>query len=180
MASYINGSGVRVPSVSLTIVDSDALRASDYELRSDPADPAGTYRLTRLSDGTSQSVISGAIVDGFRVDVATPLPVARDASCCSRSHRRSRTSGACLTTRPAWRPHRRSRDGRHANTGTAPSHRERRQPLTNPDLTATITFTKRCRRLQLQPGRPTGACRTSGTGTWIAGQPVKLTAGRWI
>jgi flagellar hook-associated protein 1 FlgK len=106
VASYINGSGVRVPSVSLTIVDSEPCARTDYELRADPADPAGTYRLTRLSDGVTQSVVSGAVVDGFRIDVATPLPALADASCCSRSPRRFRTSGAFSTTRPALPPHR--------------------------------------------------------------------------
>ena len=41
VASYVNGSGVRVSSVSITVVDSDALQPSDYELFADPALPAG-------------------------------------------------------------------------------------------------------------------------------------------
>ncbi|MFM2342622.1 MAG: flagellar hook-associated protein FlgK, partial [Pseudomonadota bacterium] len=46
------------------------LRASDYELRTDPSD-ASAYQVTRLSDGKVFSgVASGATLDGFRIDVS--------------------------------------------------------------------------------------------------------------
>ena len=78
VASYVNGSGTRVSSVSLTVVNSKELQPSDYELVADPSLPAGSYSLTRLSDGLSQTVTNGSIVDGFRIDIATPAPAARD------------------------------------------------------------------------------------------------------
>ncbi|MEO6743990.1 MAG: flagellar hook-associated protein FlgK [Caldimonas sp.] len=177
VASYINGSGVRVPSVSLTIVDSDALRASDYELRSDPADPAGTYRLTRLSDGTSQSVVSGAVVDGFRVDVATPLPVARDrfllqpvAPAISHIRRVLDDPAGLAAASPV------TATVANANTGTAAvASLSAISPSLNPNLTATITFTDDAGGYSYSLVDTTGALpTTSGTGTWTAGQPVKL------
>ena len=54
------------------------LQPSDYELVADPSLPAGSYRLTRLSDGTTQTVGDGDVVDGFRIDIAAPAPAARD------------------------------------------------------------------------------------------------------
>ena len=177
VASYINGSGVRVPSVSLTIVDSDALRASDYDLRSDPADPAGTYRLTRLSDGTSQSVVSGAVVDGFRVDVATPLPVARDrfllqpvARAISHIRRVLDDPAGLAAASPV------TATVANANTGTAAvASLSAISPSLNPNLTAAITFTDDAGGYSYSLVDSTGALpTTSGTGTWIAGQPVKL------
>ena len=177
VASYINGSGVRVPSVSLTIVDSDALRASDYELRSDPADPAGTYRLTRLSDGTSQSVVSGAVVDGFRVDVATPLPVARDrfllqpvAPAISHIRRVLDDPAGLAAASPV------TATVANANTGTAAvASLSAVSTSLNPNLTATITFTDDAGGYSYSMVDSTGALpTTSGTGTWTAGQPIKL------
>ncbi len=177
VASYINGSGVRVPSVSLTIVDSDALRASDYDLRSDPADPAGTYRLTRLSEGTSLSVVSGAVVDGFRVDVATPLPVARDrfllqpvALAISHIRRVLDDPAGLAAASPV------TATVANANTGTAAvASLSAISPSLNPNLTAAITFTDDAGGYSYSLVDSTGALpTTSGTGTWIAGQPVKL------
>ena len=78
VASYVNGLGVRVSSVSITVVSTSELQPSDYELVADPSLPAGSYRLTRLSDGTAQTVSDGSVVDGFRIDIAAPAPAARD------------------------------------------------------------------------------------------------------
>src|SRR5689334_1328942 len=78
VASYVNGAGVRVSSVSIAVVSTSQLQPSDYELVADPALPAGSYRLTRLSDNTSQTVSNGDVVDGFRIDIAAPPPAPRD------------------------------------------------------------------------------------------------------
>lgn len=52
-----------------TVTDPSALKASDYELRTDPANP-GQYRVTRLSDGYSVGgVADGDVLDGFRIDI---------------------------------------------------------------------------------------------------------------
>ena len=94
VASYVNGAGLRVPSVSLAVVNSDQLQASNYELYNDPAGAAGTYTLTRLSDGTKQSVSNGPIVDGFRIDVVAPAPATGDRFLLQPVDPRSRTSRA--------------------------------------------------------------------------------------
>lgn len=54
------------------------LQASDYELRTDPAD-ASRYQLTRLSDGhVFSGLANGAQVDGFKFDVGTTPMAAQD------------------------------------------------------------------------------------------------------
>ena len=64
--------------VSITRVDPDFLQASSYILKGDPA-AVGNYLLVRESDGFTQSVVDGQIVDGFRIDfdpfLAPPGPL---------------------------------------------------------------------------------------------------------
>ena len=105
--------------------------------------PAGQYRLTRLSDGTTRTVTSGDVVDGFRIDIAAPLPAARDrfllqpVSTAARDMARvlddpkgiAAASPVAATTGTA-------------NTGTAAiASLAAVSPSINPDLVATITFT---------------------------------------
>ena len=177
VASYLNGSGVRVPSVSLTIIDTDALHASDYELYADPAAAPGTYQLTRLSDGTSRSVVSGDVVDGFRVDVASPLPAARDrfllqpvAPAVARIQRvlddpRGIAAASPVTATLAA-----------ANTGSAAiASLQATSTSLNPNLTATITYTDNVGGYSYSLVDTTGTLpTTTGTGTWKAGQPIQL------
>ena len=62
----------------LTIVDSLALQASDYELRVDPSAP-GQYVVTRLLDGRQWGAVSsGAVIDGLRIDLPAPAPSGAD------------------------------------------------------------------------------------------------------
>ena len=177
VASYVNGSGVRVPSVSLTIVDTDALRASDYELRADPADPAGTYRLTRLSDGVSQSVVSGAVVDGFRVDIVGPAPVARDrfllqpvAPAIANIRRVLDDPAGIAAASPV------TATVGSANTGSASiASLIAVNASINPNLTATLTFTDDVGGYSYSLVDTTGALPTvTGSGTWKGGQPIQL------
>ncbi|MBA3599393.1 MAG: flagellar hook-associated protein FlgK [Methylibium sp.] len=63
--------------VGVQITNPAQLQASDYELRADPA-AAGSYLITRLSDGMVRSVASGDAIDGFTIDVGTPAPAAGD------------------------------------------------------------------------------------------------------
>jgi flagellar hook-associated protein 1 FlgK len=78
VASFIDLTGVRVPSVSMTITKPQDLQASDYEFISDSSLPPGSYRLNRLSDGQSFTVSDGSVVDGVRINVAAPLPPSGD------------------------------------------------------------------------------------------------------
>ncbi len=72
-----DAAGNFVGSVSLAVTDRTALQASDYELREDPA-AAGTFILTRQSDGQTFSVSDGSTVDGFTITLGAPPPQGGD------------------------------------------------------------------------------------------------------
>ncbi len=64
--------------VSLSITDATQLKASEYTLEDDPANP-GQYRVTRLSDGQQfGGLADGATVDGFTITFGSPPPSAGD------------------------------------------------------------------------------------------------------
>ena len=71
-ANARDGAGAPLGSVSMTITDPTALQASDYELKAAPA--AGTWQLTRLSDGKVSTITSGDVIDGVQIDIANPQP----------------------------------------------------------------------------------------------------------
>jgi flagellar hook-associated protein 1 len=177
VASYVNGSGVRVSSVSISVVDSKELQPSDYELVADPALPAGSYKLTRLSDGTSQTVSNGSVVDGFRIDVAAPAPAARDRFLLQPVSQATRTITSALDDPKgiaAASPV--TATFGSANTGTATlASLAAVSPSINPNLTATITFTDNAGGYSYSLVDTTGALPTvNGTGTWVAGQSIAL------
>ena len=69
---------VFLATVSLAITDASALRASEYRMDNDPANP-GQYRITRLSDQQVFSAVSsGDVIDGFSITVGAPPPAAGD------------------------------------------------------------------------------------------------------
>ena len=177
VASYIDGSGVRVSSVSIAVVAPSQLQPSDYELLADPALPAGSYRLTRLSDNTTQTVTNGDVVDGFRIDIAAPAPAPRDrfllqpVSPSIRAIARvlddpkgiAAASPVTATVAPT-------------NTGTAAVASLSAVSTTlNPNLDATITFTDDLGNFSYTLVDTTAALPpASGTGTWIPGQPIAV------
>ena len=177
VASYVNGLGVRVSSVSIAVVSTSELQPSDYELVADPSLPAGSYRLTRLSDGTAQTVSDGSVVDGFRIDIAAPAPAARDrfllqpVSPATRSIVRALddpkgiAAAAPVTATVAA-----------ANTGTAAvASLAAVSTSINPNLTATITFTDNSGNFSYSLVDTTSALPTvNGTGSFVAGQPIAL------
>ena len=63
--------------VQLTVVDASALQASEYTLAESSAG-SGVWMLTRLSDGLSQAVNSGDVVDGMQIDFAANPPQTGD------------------------------------------------------------------------------------------------------
>lgn len=66
--------GVFVADVTLAITDASALKASEYRMDNDPANP-GQYRITRLSDQQVFSGVSGGdVIDGFSITVGVPAP----------------------------------------------------------------------------------------------------------
>jgi flagellar hook-associated protein 1 FlgK len=174
VASYVNGSGVRVASVSIAVVDTKELQPSDYELVADPALPAGSYQLTRLADGVSQTVTNGSIVDGFRIDIAAPTPAARDRFLLQPVSPSTRTIARVLDDPKgiaAASPV--AATFAAANTGTAALASLAAVSATiNPNLTATITFTDDLGHYSYSLVDTTAALPTvNGTGTFVAGAP---------
>jgi flagellar hook-associated protein 1 FlgK len=177
VASYVNGQGVRVPSVSLTIVDAQALAASDYELVADPTLPAGDYRLVRRSDGSARTVSTGDVVDGFRIDIVAPLPAARDRFLLQPVSQSIRAMQGVLrdpTGIAAASPVVARADV--SNTGTAAVRGiSATDPSINPNLTATIAFTDDLGNYSWTLVDTTGLLpTTTGTGSFTAQQPIVL------
>jgi len=177
VASYVNGAGVRVSSVSIAVVSTSQLQPSDYELVADPALPAGSYRLTRLSDNTSQTVSSGDVVDGFRIDIAAPPPAPRDRFLLEPVTPSIRTIARALDDPKgiaAASPV--TATVAATNTGTAAiASVAATSPSLNPNLTATVTFTDDLGNYTWNLVDTTAVLPpTSGTGTWSAGQPIAL------
>ena len=177
VASYVNGAGVRVSSVSIAVVSTSQLQPSDYELVADPALPAGSYRLTRLSDNTSQTVSNGDVVDGFRIDIAAPPPAPRDRFLLEPVTPSIRTIARALDDPKgiaAASPV--TATVAATNTGTAAiASLAATSPSLNPNLTATVTFTDDLGNYTWNLVDTTAVLPpTSGTGTWSAGQPIAL------
>jgi flagellar hook-associated protein 1 FlgK len=176
VASFVNGSGVRMPTVSFTISDASQLRASSYEVRPDPA-TSGNYLVTRQSDNTTVSVASGAIVDGFQLSVATPLPAAGDRFLLQP------VGNAALNMRrvlddpkgiAAAVPVTASLPAGNTGTATVASIQAVSTSL-NPQHTATIAFTSDTGAYDWElRDATTNALVSSGSSTWTAGQPITL------
>lgn len=175
VASLLDANGVRVPSVSIAIVDATRLQASDYELLAD-AGGSGTYQLTRLRDGLVRTVAAGDVVDGFRIDIGAPLPVAGDRFLLQPVGQAANNMQLVL------------RDPRgiaaaspvtatlgNTNTGTAAVASLRAvDPNLDPNLTATLTFTSASGDYDWELRDPGNAVVASGSATWQAGTPVAL------
>ncbi len=175
VASYLDVNGVRVPSVGLTITDASQLQASDYELVADPAG-SGDYFLTRLRDGLTQTVVSGDVVDGFRIDITGPLPVANDrfllqpVGAAAANMRRALTDPRGIA---AAAPVTATLGA--ANTGTASVASLRAvDPALDPNLTATLTFTSATGNYDWQLRDASNSVVGSGSAAWQAGVPILL------
>ena len=163
-------------SVSISVTDASQLQASDYELKRDPALPAGSYTLTRLSDGMQQTVTDGAVVDGFQITIGTPAPADNDRFLLQPVARAA--SGAALALADpkgiaAASPV--SATLGSANTGTA-SVAALSATAANASaapLTATITFTNGSGAYDWELRDASNSVVRSGSGTWTAGQPIR-------
>jgi flagellar hook-associated protein 1 FlgK len=176
VASYVNASGTRVPSVSFTITDASQLRASNYTVQPDPA-TAGNYLVTRESDGVQVSVASGAVVDGFQLNVAAPLPAAGDrfqlqpvASAALNMRRVLNDPKGIAAAAPV------TAGLGAANTGTATvASLKAVSTSINPNLTATITFTSGTGNYNWElRDATTGVLSSSGSAVWTAGSSINL------
>lgn len=176
VASYVNASGTRVPSVSFTITDATQLRASNYLVQADPA-TAGNYLVTRESDGTQVSIASGGTVDGFQLNVVAPLPAANDrfelqpvASVALNMRRVLDDPKGIAAASPVT-----AAVGAN-NTGTASVASVKAVSNTiDPNLTATLTFTSGTGNYDWElRDATTGIVASSGSAAWTAGQSITL------
>jgi len=176
VASYINGSGTRVPSVSFTIANASQLTASAYQVTPDASTP-GNYLVTRMSDGVQTSIASGGTVDGWQLAVVAPLPAAGD-----RFLLQPVGSAALNMTRvlddpkgiAAAAPVTSSMAATNSGTASVASLKAVSASI-NPLLTATLTFTSGTGNYNWQlVDAATGTVASSGSATWQAGQPIAL------
>jgi flagellar hook-associated protein 1 len=177
VASYVDATGTRVPSVGMTIVDSSALRATDYEFSADPSGAPGSYQLKRLSDGDTRSVVDGDVVDGLRINIVGPAPAAGDRFLLSPVGRAAAGMMRTLVDPKgiaAAAPI--NATVAAGNTGTAAvASVQATSPGLNTNLRATITFTDDVGGYSYSLVDSTGALpTTNGVGTWTAGQPIQL------
>ncbi|MFT3816009.1 MAG: flagellar hook-associated protein FlgK [Rubrivivax sp.] len=174
-----NGSGQYTSSVSIEIVDDRQLKATEYELREDPANAGQWQLLHSPDDGTAPiSVVDGQQVDGFVIHFDSGpaagerfllQPVTRAAGGLQR-----------LLSDPlalaAASPFVASADG--ANTGTAvASALTMASAPVDPAGTATVNFTgpaadpsQMAYTWELRDSG--GILIGTGSGTWTPGQPI--------
>ena len=173
-ANARNASGVALGAVTLTITDASALQASEYDLQ-ETATGSGSWLLTRLSDGQTTAVNSGAVVDGMRIDfTAAPpqagdrfllQPVTRAANGMARLLDDPRDLAAASPLLATSAP---------GNLGTASvaSLQVTAAPLPVPGATARVTFTTNTGDYTWELFDASNTLLSSGTATWQAGQPV--------
>jgi flagellar hook-associated protein 1 FlgK len=179
VASYLDGGGTRVSSVSIAVVDSTRLQASDYELFADPSLPAGSYQLTRLSDGTSQTVSSGDVVDGFRIDIATPVLAARDRFLLQPVSGAARNTELVLDNPKglaAASPVAATFDVDNTGTATLAALSATAVDGTSAELSATVTFTSDTGNYDWELRDAGGTLVRSGSAVWTAGTPITSAA----
>jgi flagellar hook-associated protein 1 len=177
VASMLDANGVRVPTVSMTLVNASELVASDYELQADPGGAAGVYQLKRLSDGLIRSVSSGAVQDGFRIDLAAPLPAANDRFLLQPVGQAAKGMQRVLDDPKgiaAASPVTASMGASNTGTASVASVAAADNTL-NPNLTATLSFTSSTGNYNWElRDASSNALVSSGSATWQAGQPINL------
>jgi flagellar hook-associated protein 1 FlgK len=175
VASYVDASGTLQPTVSFTITNASALKASNYQVQPDPA-TAGNYLVTRLSDGVQTSIASGGTVDGFQLNVVAPLPAAGDrfllqpvASAALNMKRVLDDPKGIAAASPF------TASVGVNNIGTmSVSNVKEVSTTANTALTANISFTSNTGDYSWQLVDATNTVVSSGTATWTAGQSINL------
>lgn len=165
--------------VTIATVEPTELQASDYELFRDPALPAGSYRLTRLSDGTVQTVSDGDVVDGFRIDIGATAPAANDRFLLQPVAAAARNAALALeNTRgiAAASPVAATFAVDNLGTASGASLSATAVNAAAAPLTATLTFTNDSGAYTWELRDASNALVRSGTGTWTAGQPIRSDA----
>ena len=173
-ANARNASGVVIGTVQLTITDPAALQASEYDLQ-ETAAGSGSWVLTRLSDGQTTAVSSGAVVDGMRIDFTASPPQAGDRFLLQPVSRAANGMARLLDDpRDLAAASRLLATTAAGNTGTATvaSLQVTAAPLPVPGATARITFTSNTGNYTWALFDSSNTLINSGTATWQARQPV--------
>lgn len=165
-------------SINLTVTRPAELQASEYGLRADPAVP-GNWLLTRHSDGLVRSIADGDEVDGFRVDVGVPAPAAGDQFLLQPVSQAGFMKSLMTDPRDLAAASPLTVTLGSTNTGSAAVAAFRvTDPSVNPQHRASITFTDDSGSYSWDlRDRTTNALISSGSGVWVAGQPIPPASG---
>lgn len=158
---------------TVTITDPSELKPSDYALAADPLAP-GQWLLTRLLDGHTQSIVSGDVVDGFRVDIGPPSPDVNDKFLLQpvgRAAGEMRVLVDDVRDLAAASPLVATSMPTPTGTVSVDSLKMLTQPP-NPDHTVRISFTDDAGHYTWDLVDPTGAVVGGGSGTWTAGGTI--------
>jgi flagellar hook-associated protein 1 len=168
----LSASGVPVASVTLKVLHSEALAASEYDLRESPNVP-GKWLLTRLSDGTKHTISSGDEIDGMQIDITNfqagdsflLQPVSRAANGM-RALLENPMDVAAASPMLASTP--------VTNTGSMviAALTVTKSPLPVPFGSTAIVFTDNLGNFSWTQKDSGGAVVGTGTGTWDPGKPV--------
>ncbi len=172
-ANARDAGGNLLAGVQLTITDSRALQASDYDLREDPAVP-GSWLLTRLSDGTVNSVVDGDVVDGMQINFVG-APQAGDKFLLQPVAWAANTMSALLSNPldlAAASPLVASTSPSNVGTASVAGLTITAGPLPLPGATAQIDFTSDAGDYNWQLLDSGNNVLASGSGAWSAGQPI--------
>ncbi len=170
-----DANGRPLASVGLSVDDPSQLLASDYELQPDPDTP-GSYLVTRLSDGHRFPPLnSGEVIDGVRIDIGVPAPVAGDRFLLQPVARAAQGMASLLSDPrdvAAAAPLVASADPRNQGTAAVQSLSFGGATLPVPGATASISFTSDSGDYSWQLLDVSSTVLGSGTGVWTPGQVV--------
>ncbi len=167
-----DGGGALIGTASIAVVDAAALQASDYTLAENPA-VAGSWQVTRLADGQTFAVTSGAVVDGMRIDFATLQPGDRYL-LQPVGHAAVEMAALLADPRDIAAASPLVAGVGSANTGTAAvaALRVVATPLPHPGSTTSIVFTDDAGHYDWEVRDATSTVVASGSATWAPAQTV--------
>ena len=175
VATTLDANGARISTVSLVVTTPSELEASDYELQADPGG-SGAYQLKRLSDGLSRTVAAGDVVDGFRIDIAAPAPVAGDRFLLQPVGDTARNLARVLGDPrgiAAAAPVTATVGTDNTGTATVASVRAVSSAL-DPNLRAELSFTSATGNYDWALLDAGNNVVSNGSATWQAGEPIAL------
>lgn len=162
--------------VDVAVYDPSQLQASDYSLKSDP-DNAGQYLLTRMSDGLTRSIASGAQVDGMTITLPAPAPGGGDKFLIRPVANGAGTLKKVLNDPAgiaAASPVQATLAATNTGTGSVAAVRAVDSTL-NPNLRATVTFSSDTGSYDWTlTDTTTNTVAGTGSATWTPGEPISL------